>query len=85
MLTADGALRPRRAAAADGAVWTRTAARGLRGQERLVDRTIVEGAERMRAEAQPMLEPGRKAMGIFGVWNSIGARAEETQKNGAAR
>jgi tryptophanyl-tRNA synthetase len=58
---------------------------GFEAQKGLVDRIIVEGTERMRAEARKTLELARKAMGIGSVWNSIRRKAEETQKKVAAR
>jgi tryptophanyl-tRNA synthetase len=58
---------------------------GFEAQKGLVDRIIVEGTERMRAEARKTLELARKAMGIGSVWNSIRRKAEESQKKAAAR
>ncbi len=57
----------------------------LESQKGLVDRIIVEGTERMRAEARATMDLARKAMGIASVWNSIRRKAEETQKKAAAK
>jgi tryptophanyl-tRNA synthetase len=44
----------------------------------LVDRLIVEGTERTRAEVRQTVIDMRKAMGLAGVWNQIRRKAERS-------
>lgn len=45
-----------------------------------VDALIVEGTERMRAEAHATLQAVRHAMGLSGAWNRVSRRAEKYRK-----
>ena len=48
------------------------------GEPGLVDRLIVEGTERTRAEVRQTVIDMRKAMGLAGVWNQIRRKAERS-------
>ena len=50
----------------------------------LVDRLIVEGTERTRAEVRATVLDMRKAMGLSGVWNQIRRKAERSGPKAAS-
>jgi tryptophanyl-tRNA synthetase len=50
----------------------------------LVDRLIVEGTEKTRAEVRQTVLDMRKAMGLTGVWNQIRRKAERSAPKEAA-